>query len=147
MTEKRESIDERMERKRSVFSEKVKEFERNEEEFQKRSNTTNPELQGVTMSVELDGNKPSMTSKPSRPVTEKKPKTASTITINVDVSEGIKALKALQREAKETVKLLKEVEELSQPKQGQHLTVRCEADIKKVAKELNRLQREAILRG
>lgn len=50
--------------------------------------------------------------KPPDPIPHK-PRSISTLTVDVsvDVSEGIKALKALQREAKETVRALKEVEE------------------------------------
>lgn len=123
MTEKRESIEEMMQRKKTAFNKKLGEFLKRQEEFENRfsarmSQPSDEPRIGDTPpktkeSLYLDGNKPSVTTKPSREVKEKKPNNISTIKIDVDVSEGIKSLKALQREAKETVKLLKEVEELS----------------------------------
>lgn len=51
--------------------------------------------------------------KPPPPPAQKEPTSLYSLSVNVDVSEGIKALKALQREAKETVRVLKEVEDVT----------------------------------
>lgn len=55
----------------------------------------------------ISNNKPSMTIKPPREV---RPKSVGELTIDVDCSEALKGLKAIQREARKATQALKELE-------------------------------------
>lgn len=62
-----------------------------------------------------DGEKPSMTSKNARPVTSrvKKERKGLSIKVDIDVSDALKGLKAVERQAKKTTHSLREVEGMS----------------------------------
>lgn len=97
----------------------------------------------------FDGNKPSITIKPNRPVTEKK-KQIGKLTIDIDCSEALKGLKAVTREAKKATVALKELE-----KQQAKMEVNTKVvgivdtglDVRDFADELDKQLQKARARG
>ncbi|NEU29935.1 hypothetical protein GN156_03980 [bacterium LRH843] len=59
-----------------------------------------------------------------------------TVKVNIDVSDALKGLKAVQREAKKTVRVLREVEESRNFNPVINITVNSNDDPKKIAENV-----------
>jgi hypothetical protein len=73
---------------------------------------------------------------------QRKPFGELTVKLDIDASDAIRALKALQREARKATQALREFEAEVAKAKTTNITVKDEADVEKIAKELTKRLRE-----